>query len=98
MTIRDIQAHLERALGIELSHQTISNITDAVAEEVLAWQARPVYPILYLDAYADTHIFRHYKPLLHQPLRSAKHLHIWPYRPHVRAIIHKSGALALLRW
>src|SRR5215216_6865868 len=53
MTIRDIQAHLERTLGTQLSHETISNITDAVAEEVLAWQSRPldpVYPILYLDA------------------------------------------------
>jgi putative transposase len=53
MTIRDIQAHLERTLGTELSHETISNITDAVLEEVKAWQSRPleaVYPILYLDA------------------------------------------------
>jgi putative transposase len=53
MTIRDIQAHLERTLGTELSHETIANITDAVADEVKAWQARPlepVYPILYLDA------------------------------------------------
>src|ERR671913_1535345 len=53
MTVRDIQSHLERTLGTELSHETIANITDAVAEEVKAWQARPlepVYPILYLDA------------------------------------------------
>jgi putative transposase len=53
MTIRDIQAHLERTLGTELSHETISNITEAVGEEVKAWQSRPleaVYPILYLDA------------------------------------------------
>jgi len=53
MTIRDIQAHLERTLGTELSHETIANITDAVAEEVKTWQAQPlepVYPILYLDA------------------------------------------------
>jgi putative transposase len=53
MTIRDIQAHLERTLGTELSHETISNITEAVAEEVKAWQARPlepIYPIMYLDA------------------------------------------------
>ena len=53
MTIRDIQAHLEGTLGTELSHETISNITDAVAEEVTAWQTRPlepIYPILYLDA------------------------------------------------
>src|SRR6187431_3321205 len=53
MTVRDIQHHLARTLGTELSHETISNITDAVLEEVKAWQGRPLeelYPILYLDA------------------------------------------------
>ncbi len=53
MTIRDIQAHLERTLGTELSHEQIPKITDAVLEEVKAWQARPleaIYPIIYLDA------------------------------------------------
>src|SRR5215217_4379427 len=53
MTIRDIQHHLERTLGTELSHDTISKITDGVAEEVKAWQTRPleeIYPIIYLDA------------------------------------------------
>jgi putative transposase len=53
MTVRDIQHHLARTLGTELSHETISNITDAVLDEVKAWQARPLeelYPIVYLDA------------------------------------------------
>jgi putative transposase len=53
MTVRDIQHHLARTLGTDLSHETISNITDAVLEEVKAWQARPleeIYPIIYLDA------------------------------------------------
>jgi putative transposase len=53
MTVRDIQHHLARTLGTELSHETISKITDAVLEEVKAWQARPleeIYPIIYLDA------------------------------------------------
>ena len=53
MTIRDIQHHLARTLGTELSHETIANITDAVLEEVQEWQSRPleaIYPILYLDA------------------------------------------------
>lgn len=53
MTVRDIGHHLERTLGVELSHETISKITEAVAEEVKAWQTRPldeVYPILYIDA------------------------------------------------
>jgi putative transposase len=53
MTVRDIQHHLARTLGTELSHETISNITDGVLEEVKAWQSRPLeelYPIIYLDA------------------------------------------------
>jgi putative transposase len=53
MTVRDIGHHLQRTLGVELSHDTISRITDAVAEEVKAWQTRPldpVYPIVYIDA------------------------------------------------
>ncbi len=53
MTVRDIQHHLARTLGTELSHETISKITDAVLEEVKAWQARPLdalYPIVYFDA------------------------------------------------
>src|SRR5690606_17877755 len=53
MTVRDIQAHLARTIGTDLSHETISKITDAVADEVKAWQSRPLeelYPIVYLDA------------------------------------------------
>jgi len=53
MTVRDIRHHLARTLGTDLSHETISNITEAVAEEVKEWQSRPLdalYPIVYLDA------------------------------------------------
>ncbi|MFC5235586.1 IS256 family transposase [Pseudonocardia zijingensis] len=53
MTVRDIGHHLERTLGTELSHDTISKITDSVLDEVKAWQSRPleeIYPIIYLDA------------------------------------------------
>ena len=53
MTIRDIQHHLATTIGTELSHETISKITDEIAEEVLAWQRRPLeplYPVIYLDA------------------------------------------------
>jgi hypothetical protein len=42
MTIRDIQHHLDRTIGTELSRETISKITDAVLEEVKAWQHRPL--------------------------------------------------------
>jgi putative transposase len=53
MTDRDIQHHLASTLGTEISHETISNVTDAVTEEVTAWQSRPLepfYPVIYLDA------------------------------------------------
>ena len=36
MTVRDIQYHLATTLGCELSHETISKVTDAVLEEVAA--------------------------------------------------------------
>ena len=53
MTVRDIQAHLVRVYGTEVSPDLISKVTDAVADEITDWQNRPldaVYPILYLDA------------------------------------------------
>jgi putative transposase len=53
MTTRDIQGHLEEIYGVEVSPTLISNVTDAVMDEVRAWQARPleaVYPIVFLDA------------------------------------------------
>jgi putative transposase len=53
MTVRDIGHHLQRTIGTELSHDTISKITDGVLEEVKAWQSRPleeIYPIVFLDA------------------------------------------------
>ena len=53
MTIRDIQHHLVSTLGTDLSHEAISKVTDAVLEEVTAWQTRPLeafYPVIYLDA------------------------------------------------
>lgn len=53
MTIRDIQHHLATTIGTELSHETISKITDEIGEEIMAWQRRPLealYPVIYLDA------------------------------------------------
>jgi putative transposase len=52
MSTRDIQAHVEEAYGIEVSPTFISQVTNAVLDEVNAWQQRPlapVYPIVYLD-------------------------------------------------
>jgi putative transposase len=43
---------LEELYGTEVSPALISSVTDAVADEVKAWQSRPlepIYPIVYLD-------------------------------------------------
>jgi putative transposase len=53
LTTRDIQAQLQELYGVEVSPTLISNVTDAVIDEVKLWQSRPldrVYPIVYLDA------------------------------------------------
>lgn len=53
MTVRDIQAQLEEMYGVEISPTLISNVTNAVLDDVKAWQSRPlgaVYPIVWFDA------------------------------------------------
>ena len=45
MTVREIQAHLEEMYGTEVSPSLISSVTDAVVDEVKAWQGRPLNPI-----------------------------------------------------
>lgn len=52
MTVREIQSHLEEMYGTAVSPTLISTVTDAVMDEVKAWQVRPLeslYPIVYLD-------------------------------------------------
>jgi len=53
MSTREIQGHLEEMYGVEVSPALVSQVTDAVVEELKAWQNRPleaIYPIIYLDA------------------------------------------------
>jgi putative transposase len=53
MSTREIQGHLQEMYGVEVSPGLMSEATDAVMEEVKAWQSRPlepVYAIVYLDA------------------------------------------------
>lgn len=53
LSTRDIQGQLEELYGAEVSATLISNVTNAVMDDVRAWQSRPlstVYPILYFDA------------------------------------------------
>jgi putative transposase len=53
MTTGDIQAHLADVYDTDISRDTISRITDAVIEDLLAWQNRPldaIYPVILIDA------------------------------------------------
>jgi putative transposase len=53
MSVRDVQHHLRQVYGTELSHETISRITDQVLAEARAWQARPLdptYAVAFFDA------------------------------------------------
>ena len=52
MTTRDIADTFKEMYGAEVSHQLISKVTEAILDEVIAWQTRPlndIYPIIYLD-------------------------------------------------
>ena len=53
MTTREIQGHIEEIYGVEASPSLISAITDAVMDEVTAWQNRPLEPcyrVVFMDA------------------------------------------------
>jgi transposase-like protein len=53
MSTREITGHLREMYGIDVSPDLISTVTDAVLEEVAAWQAQPLdqaYPLVFFDA------------------------------------------------
>lgn len=41
MTTRDIQGHLQKIYGIDVSPALISQVTDTISEEVILWQNQP---------------------------------------------------------
>jgi len=52
MTTREITASIKEMYDADVSPTLISKITDAVIEQVIEWQSRPldaIYPIVYLD-------------------------------------------------
>jgi len=53
MSTREIEGHLREIYGVEVSPGLVSQVTEAVSEEVKTWQGRalePIYGIVYLDA------------------------------------------------
>ena len=52
MSQRDISTTIEDIYGFKISHETISQITDCVLEELNEWQSRPLkkcYPFVFVD-------------------------------------------------
>jgi putative transposase len=52
MSTRDIEAHLRELYGVDVGRDLISRVTDAIMDDVRAWQQRPlddVYPVVFLD-------------------------------------------------
>ena len=52
LSTRDIEAHLRELYGVSVGRDLISRVTDAVMDDVRAWQSRPledVYPVVFLD-------------------------------------------------
>jgi putative transposase len=53
MTTGDIQSHLFEIYGTDVSRETISKITDAIVEDMISWQNRPLdslYAVVLIDA------------------------------------------------
>jgi putative transposase len=53
MSVRDIARHVRQTAGVDLSHDTVSRVTDAALEGMREWQHRPLepfYPVVYVDA------------------------------------------------
>jgi putative transposase len=54
LSTREIERFLHELYGVNVSRELISKVTDAVMDDVRAWQARPlddVYPVVFLDAF-----------------------------------------------
>ena len=52
LTTGEVQAHLAEIYGVEVSRETVSNITDRVLEGLAEWQSRPldqVYAVMFID-------------------------------------------------
>ena len=53
MSLRDISSHIRELYDVEISHDTLSKITDRILPVIKEWQDRPleeVYPIVWMDA------------------------------------------------
>lgn len=57
MSVSDIEEQLREVYNFELSTSTISRITETVANDIIAWQNRPLEPV-YLIVWMDGIVFK----------------------------------------
>ena len=57
MSVSDIEDQIKDVYKFEVSTSTISRITSRVAEDVIAWQNRPLEPV-YLIVWMDGIVFK----------------------------------------
>jgi transposase-like protein len=57
MSVSDIEEQVREAYGFEVSTSTISRITEKVADDITAWQNRPLEPV-YLIVWMDGIVFK----------------------------------------
>ena len=57
MTVSDIEQQIREVYNFDVSPATISRITDAVTEDIVAWQNRPLEPV-YLIVWMDGIVFK----------------------------------------
>jgi len=57
MSVADIEEQIKDVYGFEVSPSTISRITSTIAEDIVAWQNRPLEPV-YLIVWMDGIVFK----------------------------------------
>ncbi len=57
MSNSDIEEQIREVYGFDLSTSTISRITDAITDDIVAWQNRPLEPV-YLIVWMDGIVFK----------------------------------------
>lgn len=57
MTVSDIEAQIREVYNFDISTSTISRITETVANDIIAWQNRPLEPV-YLIVWMDGIVFK----------------------------------------
>lgn len=57
MTVSDIEEQIREVYNFDVSPSTISRVTDAVTQDIIAWQNRPLEPV-YLIVWMDGIVFK----------------------------------------